>query len=327
MTSISRPSLRETAIFFSSGTIISKIRKELAFHVSFVIFWISIDYMLKHDTRFDFYNLPAIEIALQQVAILSIAISFIIQFRNNNAYQRFHEGREIWGGIVNDTRNFADLIQTNVRYVENSHYNENELKEFKAKLIYNVITLVFLIKDHLRDEINETLDELPYFQYLDLNVISLEHKPNAVLMMLHKHLAELQELRLVNDLNHYMLSTVIARLTDRLGGCERIKATPVPRVYTILTYRLIHVYLIWLSLGLIASNYLAALIVIPLAAYIFFGFAEIGTEIMNPFADSNFTFDLLGITHMIDRNLSELVRMPLELPPIDDKPPVVKEFQ
>ncbi|MCY3414909.1 MAG: hypothetical protein INQ03_24885 [Candidatus Heimdallarchaeota archaeon] len=295
------------------NTILSRIWKKSLFYMLFSVFWIYIDFFLDNHPVYENIGLPAVETALVPLSIFGIAISFIIQFRNNNAYQRFHEGRELWGKIVNDARNFSMVVRTNIRYREGEK-TEVELEQIKTALIRNMVSCIFFIKHQLRDYAHDRAQAIPYIDDLPIKILTLEHKANAIILSMHHQLSILHDQGYINDFNYVSIIDVLQRMTNHYGGCERIKNTPVPPAYTILTYRLIHIYLVWMAVGLVSLNYLAALIVMPIATYIFFGFADIGREIMNPFADSNFTFDLRILTKTIDKNLVELEKMPLYEP-------------
>ena len=52
-------------------------------------------------------GIRSLDIPWQPVATLGIAVSFYIGFKNNGAYDRFWEGRKLWGGIVNYSRTWA----------------------------------------------------------------------------------------------------------------------------------------------------------------------------------------------------------------------------
>lgn len=44
-------------------------------------------------------------------SLLGFAISMLLVFRTNTAYDRWWEGRKLWGSLVNTSRNFAMKLQ------------------------------------------------------------------------------------------------------------------------------------------------------------------------------------------------------------------------
>jgi putative membrane protein len=95
-------------------------------------------------------------------------------------------------------------------------------------------------------------------------------------------------------------------LIDHLGACERILATPLPRIYSITIRRLILLFLLLLPVSLIYL--LEAMWLIPLitmvVAYPLLTLDQIGVELENPFSTrslSNLPLD--DITANIEQNL------------------------
>src|SRR5262245_36297672 len=56
--------------------------------------------------------------------VAGVVIGLILAFRTNTAYARFWEGRTLWGGIVNDSRNLARILD---RHAELSEAESREI--------------------------------------------------------------------------------------------------------------------------------------------------------------------------------------------------------
>ena len=56
-----------------------------------------------------------LDIPFQPLSVIGIAVAFYIGFKNSQSYDRFWEGRKIWGGIVNYSRTWANNV---LSYVE-----------------------------------------------------------------------------------------------------------------------------------------------------------------------------------------------------------------
>ncbi len=57
-----------------------------------------------------FLNWQFIDIPFQPLSLIGIAVAFYIGFKNSQSYDRFWEGRKIWGGIVNYSRIWANQV-------------------------------------------------------------------------------------------------------------------------------------------------------------------------------------------------------------------------
>lgn len=74
------------------------------------------------------------------VALVGTSVAFLIGFQNNAAYGRAWEARKIWGGIVNESRTWANMVKDMVT----SEYateptTDDELKSHRQTLIYRHI--------------------------------------------------------------------------------------------------------------------------------------------------------------------------------------------
>ena len=82
----------------------------------------------------------SIAIPFQPLSVIGIAVAFYVGFKNNQSYDRFWEGRKIWGGIVNYSRTWGNQVLSfiTMRYaVEGTE--EVEMKAIQKKLIYRHI--------------------------------------------------------------------------------------------------------------------------------------------------------------------------------------------
>jgi putative membrane protein len=70
---------------------------------SAIVAWIEVDYLrLSSDNKLK--NLSIMH------SLLTFVISTLLVFRTNSAYERWWEGRKLWGSLVNSSRNFAMKI-------------------------------------------------------------------------------------------------------------------------------------------------------------------------------------------------------------------------
>src|SRR5687767_12278658 len=70
-----------------------------------LLFWLIISgicYFLYFRHGYTFIALP-----FAPIAVLGTALSIFLGFRNSSSYDRWWEGRILWGGIVNSSRTFA----------------------------------------------------------------------------------------------------------------------------------------------------------------------------------------------------------------------------
>ena len=93
--------------------------------------------------------------------------------------------------------------------------------------------------------------------------------------------------------------------SDIQGGCERIKNTPVPLSYTMLTHRIVMVYCATLPLGLIDTVGPFTPVAVLIIAYAFLGLDSVGSQIEDPFEEDPNDLPLAAISRMIEVNIRQ----------------------
>jgi ion channel-forming bestrophin family protein len=91
------------------------------------------------------------------------------------------------------------------------------------------------------------------------------------------------------------------------GGCERIRATPIPWSYTVLMHTIVAAYCFALPFGLVATTKLLTPVVVVLIAYAFLGLDAVGDELEQPFGREENDLPLDAISSTIELNLRQLL--------------------
>jgi putative membrane protein len=220
--------------------------------------------------------------------MLGFVISLLLVFRTNTAYDRWWEGRKMWGALVNNSRNFA--IKLSVILTD-----EKDLAYFRSL----IPSYASILNKHLKDE--ETSKQL--FDDVDLEIDHHKHKPNQVAKMLFQKINDLYDSKKITGDQLIILNEEVKSFTDICGACERIKNTPIPYSYSAFLKKFIFFYVLTLPFGYAIS---LGYFVIPVVVFIFYVLASlelIAEEIEDPFGmDAN---DLP--THKIAENIKKHV--------------------
>jgi putative membrane protein len=99
----------------------------------------------------------------------------------------------------------------------------------------------------------------------------------------------------------------IGQLADVLGGCERIRHTPLPFSYAVLLHRTVYVYCYLLPFGLVDSIGALTPVVVGIVAYTFFGLDAIGDEIEEPFGLTANDLPLTALSYGIEIAVREAI--------------------
>lgn len=210
--------------------------------------------------------------------VIGFVLSMLLVFRINTAYDRWWEGRKMWGELLNLSRNLSSQL--------NAFLPENE-KETRKKYGILIGNFAFSLKEHLRE--NKTIDGIEF--YADFSKEDYVAQPHQPLFIINKLLSYTNELQRKNQLSSeqfLLVNNQINRYAEITGACERIKSTPIPYSYSLYLKRIIFVYVITMPFVFaIDFKYWAVLFV----ALIFYSFASLellSEEIEDPFGtDAN----------------------------------------
>jgi putative membrane protein len=206
-------------------------------------------------------------------SLLGIVLSILLVFRTNTAYDRWWEGRKLWGGLVNNSRNMALMTHS---LLERQNTTD---RSFYAKHIAN---FAVALKEHLRSGVK--LEELHHMDSLELKVYqSRQHIPNHIISQLYDRTQELIRNGVISGYDGIPLKSHIQAFTDILGACERIKKTPIPFSYSIYIKTFIMLYTIMLPFGLIQEFGYYTILLVMFIFYAFIGVELMAEEIEDPF--------------------------------------------
>jgi putative membrane protein len=220
----------------------------------------------------------------------------LLVFRTNTAYDRWWEGRKLWGQLVNVSRNLAIKLAA---YLP----EDKATRSFFARVIG---IFSFELKQHLRSEKTRLeLDALPHPEIPDFD--RGKHVPAQVSALMHQRVMRLHRDGHINHEQLLALNGDLIQFMDICGACERIKNTPIPYTYSSFIKKFIVIYVITLPMGFVFTlGYLA----IPVVMFIFYVLASlelIAEEIEDPFGEDGNDLPMERISVMIGRNMEELL--------------------
>lgn len=228
-------------------------------------------------------------------SLLGFVISLLLVFRTNTAYDRWWEGRKLWGAIVNDSRNLALKI--------------NAIESIKSERIFfknTISNFCFSSKNHLRDQVIE--GELNFNDFEEqLGHANTDHKPLFFINRIQSKLYDLKSQGKISDNEWLMLDKNLNAVVDSIGGCERIKNTPIPYSYSLFIKKFIFIYVITLPLAFVNQfSYFSAFI----ATFVFYALVSmevLAEEIEDPFGEDDNDLPIDQICERIKQNVNEIL--------------------
>ena len=255
-----------------------------------IIAWLEIEYLhLSKDSYVKNLNLLH--------NMLGFVLSLLLVFRTNTAYDRWWEGRKLWGSLVNNSRNLA--IKLNV-ILDASDTNS------RTFFIKTIPAFASVLRKHLSKESTRLeLDELSHPTLLEVD--REKHIPNQVAAIIAKRINKLYVDKKITDAQLININAEISSFTDICGACERIKNTPIPFSYSLFVKKFIFFYIMTLPFTFVMHlGYYA----IPVVVFIFYVLASlemIAEEIEDPFGNDTNDLPTQKIADNIKKHVSELL--------------------
>lgn len=224
--------------------------------------------------------------------MLGFVISLLLAYRTNTAYDRWWEGRRMWGNLVNSSRNLAIKLSAVL--------TDEKDRTFFRKIIPGYASI---LNKHLKDE--ETGKQL--FDDVDLEIDHHKHRPNQIAKIMYQKIQDLYSAKKISGDQLIILNNELTSFTDICGACERIKNTPIPYSYSAFIKKFIFIYVLTLPFAYVFT---LGYYVIPVVVFIFYVLASlelIAEEIEEPFGNDENDLPTQRMAENIKKNIEELL--------------------
>ena len=218
-----------------------------------------------------------LNISREYFSFLGILLSLLLVFRTNTAYDRYYEGRRVWGELVSQCRGLA--MELNAVLPRDALSS----RRYFAALISN---FPFALKGSLRGQMK--------FEQMEATPDIVERLRNAesvaatILAVLQESIEQLRQVEIIRDTHLLTFKPHLIAMMSVSGTCERIKATPIPFSYTFFIKAYILAFIGVMPFVLLSSSGYFMIPITMFGAYALLGLEMIGEEIENPFGlDSN----------------------------------------
>jgi putative membrane protein len=235
--------------------------------------------------------------------IPNIVLGLMLVFRTNTAYERFWEGRKLWGGLINTVRNLARQIWVVILEKEESD-RQTKVCALNLLVAFSIATKLHLRQDPVNEELQALL--LPH-RYERLK--TMNNPPLEVAFWIQDYLQQQYRRECVNAYQLGIMQGLLNQMVDILGGCERILKTPIPLAYAIHLKQLLLIYCLSLPFQFVSQLGWWTAPIVALMSFTLFGIEEIGIEIENPFGRDPNDLPLDQICETMKRNITDLMSL------------------
>ena len=262
-------------------------------------------------------NFFAVKITLTTIpfTLIGLPLAIFLGFRNSTAYDRYWEGRKLWGELVLRCRSLSRQCQSFIHPAEIAQASEVEAA--RQRLLYRAIGFVHALRLQLRDrtDCGELRRWVPQVEWPRLEKASSKH--DALILAMGKELGQCQRQGWIEPCLAVSIDATLSSMTAAAASCERIKGTPIPFSYTLLLHRTAYLYCFLLPFGLVDTIGFMTPFVVAIVAYTFFGLDALGDEIEEPFGLEANDLPLDTLCRAIEVNLLESLGEPTLHPKLE----------
>jgi ion channel-forming bestrophin family protein len=235
--------------------------------------------------------------------LFGIALALFLGFRNNASYDRFWEGRKLWGSLVNTSRALARQALTLL---------DAEPHPADSTLFINyAIALAYTLKHQLRQTDPAADQERLLPAELAARLRKTRFAPTALVKEMGRWVQQARIKGQLDSIRQKAFDENLNQLADIIGGCERIAGTPLPYSYSVLIHRTVYIYCFLLPLGLLDSLGWMMPPIVVFMAYTYTALEAIAEELEDPFGTSPNDLALDTMCRTIENSLLELDNRPL----------------
>ncbi|MFC5523025.1 bestrophin family protein [Polaromonas jejuensis] len=264
-------------------------------------------------------NLFTVKITLTTIpfTLIGLPLAIFLGFRNSAAFDRYWEGRKLWGELVHRCRSLSRQCQSFMAPA-GLPGQAPAVDAMHQRIVYRAIAYVHALRLQLRDQRDgsELRRWVPEAEWPAIEKAC--SKPDAVMLQIGKELGQCQQQGRIDACLAATIDATLSSMTAAAASCERIKSTPVPFSYTLLLHRTAYLYCFLLPFGLVDTIGFMTPFVVAIVAYTFFGLDALGDELEEPFGLEPNDLPLDTLCRTIEINLLESLgeTAPAELAPV-----------
>lgn len=277
-------------LFVWKGSVLRKIIPQL---LVITIFSLVVLYFKGNIYDYKVHLNPAI------FTLLGLSLAIFMGFCNSASYDRFWEGRKLWGLLVIETRSLTRQVLTLI----NDDSPDSKIK--KQEFVKMISAVCWALNFQLRNkDVNEKLKKLLSDENFE-KIKDKKFKPIILLDIMGEWINTQNREKNMDTIVLTSLDHQLNQLSNIVGGCERLANTPLPFAYNVLLHRTVYMYCFWLPFGLVDAVGWMMPIIVLLISYTFIALDAIIKEIQDPFDEEENDLALNALCKTIEFSIFE----------------------
>jgi ion channel-forming bestrophin family protein len=244
-----------------------------------------------------YYLLPFTAPSLP-LTLFGSAVALFLGFRSNSAYQRWWEGRGLWGLMINASRNLARQAR---------NYLPEEATDLKRTIVLRQVAYVNALRCQLRRQ-KPDAEVLRFLSRGEADyALARTNVANGIVDGTGRRIATAQKQGWLDTIQQASMESILVDIANAQGGMERLKNTPLPNQYRFLPTVFTHMLCVLLPIGLVETLGFATPLGSTIAGMMFLAVLAIGDDLVDPFANTLHDVPLSAMCRTIEIDLLQAI--------------------
>jgi putative membrane protein len=249
------------------------------------------------------FHAPALPLTL-----FGTVLALFLGFKSNSAYQRWWEGRILWGAMVNSSRSLARATNAFLGSAV------PETRDLRRTIVLRQIAYVHALRSQLRRD-DPAPDVLRMLSPEEAQEgLGRTNVANGLLDGTGRRIAEAQRNGWIDSIQQSRIESLLIDIANAQGGMERIKNTPLPNGFRFFPEFFTRLFCLLLPIGLVETLGIATPIGSTVAGLMFLAALRIGDDLVDPFANTVHDVPISSICRTIEIDLLQGIGDPAPAP-------------
>lgn len=245
------------------------------------------------------------------LTLFGSAVALFLGFRTNSAYQRWWEGRGLWGLMINASRSLARATR--------NFMPDPEASELKRVIVMRQIAYVNALRCQLRRQ-SAGAEVKRFLSKGDADLaLARTNIANGILDGTGRRIDAARRSGWIDTIQQSRMESVLIDIANAQGGMERLKNTPLPNHFRFFPTLFVHLFCILLPFGLVETLGLATPLGSTIAGLMFLAVLAIGDDLVDPFANSVHDVPLTAMCRTIEIDLLQAIGRDAPEPVVADR--------
>lgn len=245
------------------------------------------------------------------LTLFGSALALFLGFRDNSAYERWWEARQLWGAMINASRSLARAAR--------NFLPDPVALDMKRTIVLRQIAYVNALRCQLRRQPADG-EVLRFLSKGEADfALARTNIANGLLDGTGRRIDIARREGWIDTIQQAQMESVLVDIANAQGGMERIKNTPLPNQYRFFPTLFTHMFCVLLPIGLVETLGFATPLGSTVAGLMFLAVLQIGDDLVDPFANTVHDVPLSAMCRTIEIDLLQAIgdEAPSPAEPVD----------